>query len=468
MIPSTGGVPRQLTFYPARGPLPPRWGYDNQVYGWTPRRQVRPLPLACATAGTCRHAPLHRAGRRRAGRAAADAGLRRRRPLAGRQADGLLPARPRLPHLEALPGRLGAGPLHLRPRDPRCDQNITDDPRTDRDPMWIGDKIYFASDRTGTLNLYAYDVASGKTVTQLTRSDAAGTCAGRARTRTGEIVYELGGELQRLRHAQRPERGDRDQRARRRPLPTGRRSIAAAEPDRGLRAVAQGRAGAVRGARRRLHGADREGRRRATSPAPRARTTRARAGRRTARKIAFISDRTGEEEIWLVDQDGTGKPRSSSPAAARRCATRRPGRRTASALAFSDKDGKLWVLTLAGRQAGRGGATRRAASIPTTPGRPTARTSPSAARATNELAARSGSGASPTAKLRRVTGRAVRRDRPGLGSRRQVPLLPQRPRVRAAVRRRRVQLRHRPHDRHLRPGPAQGRRATPSRPRATR
>src|SRR5262249_55423872 len=35
VIPAGGGVPRQLTFYPARGPLTPRWGYDNQVYGWT-------------------------------------------------------------------------------------------------------------------------------------------------------------------------------------------------------------------------------------------------------------------------------------------------------------------------------------------------------------------------------------------------------------------------------------------------
>ncbi len=30
-----GGEPKQLTFYPARGPLAPRWGYDNQVYGWS-------------------------------------------------------------------------------------------------------------------------------------------------------------------------------------------------------------------------------------------------------------------------------------------------------------------------------------------------------------------------------------------------------------------------------------------------
>src|SRR5438034_170342 len=36
VIPAAGGVPKQLTFYPARGPLTPRWGYDNQVYGWSP------------------------------------------------------------------------------------------------------------------------------------------------------------------------------------------------------------------------------------------------------------------------------------------------------------------------------------------------------------------------------------------------------------------------------------------------
>jgi len=36
VVPATGGVPKQLTYYPARGPLTPRWGWDNQVYGWTP------------------------------------------------------------------------------------------------------------------------------------------------------------------------------------------------------------------------------------------------------------------------------------------------------------------------------------------------------------------------------------------------------------------------------------------------
>ena len=36
VVPAGGGVPKQLTWYPASGPLPARWGYDNQVYDWTP------------------------------------------------------------------------------------------------------------------------------------------------------------------------------------------------------------------------------------------------------------------------------------------------------------------------------------------------------------------------------------------------------------------------------------------------
>src|SRR5215475_7958394 len=35
-MPANGGLPTQLTYYPAQGPLPQRWGFDNQVYGWTP------------------------------------------------------------------------------------------------------------------------------------------------------------------------------------------------------------------------------------------------------------------------------------------------------------------------------------------------------------------------------------------------------------------------------------------------
>src|SRR5450631_3639081 len=36
VISAGGGTPKQLTFYPAQGPLAERWGFDNEVYGWTP------------------------------------------------------------------------------------------------------------------------------------------------------------------------------------------------------------------------------------------------------------------------------------------------------------------------------------------------------------------------------------------------------------------------------------------------
>src|SRR5580765_7532004 len=35
VVPTSGGVPKQLTWYPTGGPRAERWGYDNQVYGWT-------------------------------------------------------------------------------------------------------------------------------------------------------------------------------------------------------------------------------------------------------------------------------------------------------------------------------------------------------------------------------------------------------------------------------------------------
>ena len=50
-------------------------------------------------------------------------------------------------------------------------KKITDWIGTDNVPMWSGDKIYFNSDRTGTLNLYCYDVNTGQTRQVTTFSD---------------------------------------------------------------------------------------------------------------------------------------------------------------------------------------------------------------------------------------------------------------------------------------------------------
>ena len=47
-------------------------------------------------------------------------------------------------------------------------RNITDHIRTDRDPMWMNEGIFFVSDRDDYLNIYSYDTDSQQT-RQLTR-----------------------------------------------------------------------------------------------------------------------------------------------------------------------------------------------------------------------------------------------------------------------------------------------------------
>lgn len=189
---SSGGQPEQLTWYPAVGPLPARWGYDNQVYGWTPdgdsvvfrsqrdawgsstarlytvpRRGGLPeaLPMPVSGAGTFTddgdqvfYSPLFR-------------DFRTWKRYEGGWAQDLW-----LFDLDAGEAR-----------------QITEHERTDRDPMWIDGQGYFVSDRDGTLNLYRVDPDSGE-VEQLTSHDefdvrwASADAAGR-------IVYELGGRL---------------------------------------------------------------------------------------------------------------------------------------------------------------------------------------------------------------------------------------------------------------------------------
>ncbi len=65
----------------------------------------------------------------------------------------------------------------------------------DIDPMWIGGKIYFVSDRAGEFNLFSYDVTS-KQVIQLTRhADFPIQAASQG---GGQIVYEQAGWLHRF------------------------------------------------------------------------------------------------------------------------------------------------------------------------------------------------------------------------------------------------------------------------------
>ena len=69
-------------------------------------------------------------------------------------------------------------------------KNITDNPAQDIIPMWVGNKIYYMSDRDDIMNLFSYDVLSGQTkkVTDFTEFDVKFPSIG-----TKHIAFQNGG-----------------------------------------------------------------------------------------------------------------------------------------------------------------------------------------------------------------------------------------------------------------------------------
>jgi tricorn protease len=192
VIAASGGEPTQLTWYPALGPLPQRWGFDNQVYGWTPDGK----------------AVLFRSWREAINEASprlytvpADGGLPVALPMpvagVGRYSpDGKqLVYSPKYRDFRTWNRYVGgwAQDLYVYDFAAKSAKNITNDPNTDRDPVWIGGAVYFLSDRGEHLNLYRYDVASGETKQLTDYKDADARWA--SGDKNGQLVFELDGVL---------------------------------------------------------------------------------------------------------------------------------------------------------------------------------------------------------------------------------------------------------------------------------
>ena len=344
VIPASGGVPRQLTFYPARGPFPPRWGYDNQVYGWTPDGKsvvYRSLREGFDPAQS-RVYTVPVAG-----------GLGEALPMPWSGGVDISPDGKQVVYTPFARDfrtwkRYQGGwaqDLWIFDLSSHATRKITDTPYTERDPMWIGNKIYFAADRTGTLNLYSYDLAGGAT-TQLTRSTTWDVRWPSA-DEDGQIVYEMNGELNvfdtrtgQSRHLSidvptdgldvRPgEIAAGDQIEDAALSPKGERALFVARGDVFSAPIEKG----VTRNLTRTSGAHEKWAR--WSP--------------DGRRVAFISDSSGEEEVYVLDALGVGKPEQlTTGGKAMRFAPEwsADGKR----LAFSDKDGRLWVVTVADRK----------------------------------------------------------------------------------------------------------------------
>ena len=169
VIPATGGEPKRLTWYPAEGPLPPRWGYDHQVFGWTPDGSAV-LFRSLRDAGGGSEGRLYTVS--------VDGGLPRRcpcpppapatsRPMAARWSTRRCSATSATGSATRAAGRrISTSSIWRPPRSPPSPTAT----RTERDPMWIGDAIYFVSDRDDRLNLFKADPTTGE-VEQLTAHD---------------------------------------------------------------------------------------------------------------------------------------------------------------------------------------------------------------------------------------------------------------------------------------------------------
>lgn len=223
--------------------------------------------------------------------------------------------------------------------------SITKIPRdnsNDRNPMWIGDTIYFLSDRNGPATLFAYDLAT-KQVTELihnTGFDIISACAG-----PGGIVYEQFGSLHIYDIATRAEHEVHVQIAADMPQLKPRFEKMTADDLKlpgisptGKRAVFQ-----VRG--QILTVPAEKGDIRELTPVSGV-ANRAPAWSPDGKSVAWFSDESGEYEIHIGDQFGLGKVRKIAldhPPSYYYELTWSPDSRK---IAYSDKRLNLWYLDL--------------------------------------------------------------------------------------------------------------------------
>jgi tricorn protease len=343
VMPSGGGEPKQLTFYPSRGPLAPRWGYDNQVMGWTKDGRVFyrggrdswSLPIArlytvSPNGGASEPLPMPEAG---SGAFSPDGSK--------------MVYSPRFRDFRPEKRYSGGQANKLYIYDMRSNDAvlISDTPFASRDAMWIGDTVYYNTDRDGKFNLWAYEPGSKKT-TQITKNRD-WDIRWPSSDEQNRIVYERNGELEVFdvgsKRANKLSITVPDVGINKRPRqasvanriswwglsPKGERAVFSARGDIFTVPIEKG------GARNLTRSSGAHDRFPAWSP--------------DGRWIAYMSDQSGEDEVWLVAQDGSTAPQQlTTGGSAQRYAPQWSA--DSKKIVFGDKNGRVYVVTVATKQ----------------------------------------------------------------------------------------------------------------------
>jgi len=340
VMPAEGGQPRQLTFHQGSAqPLSDRMGIHNEVVAWTPdSKRVVFISRRDATNGWIK----------RQYTVSVDGGLPEPLPMdqggvASFNADGSKIAyNPIFRNFRTWKRYTGgmAQSITIYDLKNNSSEDVPHTEWTDTFPMWRGNTIYFSSDRGEghRLNLYSYDLGS-KQIEQLTHYtdfDVMWPSLG-----PDSIIYENGGYLYTFDLQSKQAKkltiyvpGETDQRMKRWASanklvtdfdisPDGKRAVIAA---RGDVFTVPAKEGSIRNL---THTQGIREKSVAWSP--------------DGKSIAYISDRTGEDELFIVPQDGLGKeqqitsgykgfkfPPSWSP--------------DSKKLAWADKDLRLWYI----------------------------------------------------------------------------------------------------------------------------
>jgi tricorn protease len=183
LVPAEGGMPRRLTWHPG----------TDRVAGWTP--DGKRVLFYSARSSFQRLYTMPLAG-----------GLPDEVPLPHALQGSFSPDGERLayvPHWQRTANPMNfrawkhyrggrTSPVWIARLSDSAVQKVPRENSNDSDPMWIGDRVYFLSDRNGATTLFSYDVAGGKVVEAL-RNDGPDIVS--ASAGPGGIVYDQFGKL---------------------------------------------------------------------------------------------------------------------------------------------------------------------------------------------------------------------------------------------------------------------------------